>query len=174
MTFSVGPVEAVWLLVNLVTLILTLVAFVDARADRLTVTLLNGKARELAAQGIVRREGFRIIVQVLLLSIAIPGLFVDRDIQLTPILAALIAVPLVLLVSSFLDARDRRHMTALVTADALLIRNSTLDRIERAVEENTEVSKSARKLAQDAYQEANSVNQKLEAQGRQILEGHDG
>lgn len=174
MILSVSPVEGVWLVANLIALVLTLSALVGALSDQAAVHALNGKARELAATGQVRREALRAIVQVLLVFVVIPGLFVDRDVPLTPTVTALMAVPLVLLLSSILDARDRRRMTVLATAEVIDHRNAILDRIEEAITENTEISRAASELASAAYQEANTVNKKLEAQGREILEGHKG
>lgn len=47
------------------------------------------------------------------------------------------------------------------------------DRIEAAIAANTVVSQEASDHADKAYHEANTVNQKLEAQGREILEGRE-
>jgi hypothetical protein len=81
------------------------------------VKLLNGKAREIATLGHVRREVMRGLVQVLLLAVAVPSLFSDRDISLTPALAALMAVPVLLLLQSYLDARERRLLTLVVARE---------------------------------------------------------
>lgn len=115
---NVNEVEAFWLLINLVTLILTVRAYLEARADRDAVKALNGRARELAAAGQVRREGFRVIVQALLLSVVIPSLFAPGGVSLTAPIVALMAVPVVLLVSSWLDSRDRRALVLLISAEA--------------------------------------------------------
>lgn len=170
MNFSMNVVEAVWISLNLITLILTLVLLIDARADRTAVRLLNGKARELAATGTVRRESFRVTVQALLLGVAVPGLFSDREAQLTPSVVMLIAVPAVLLVSSFLDYIDRKRMVVLVTADGLLVRNTTLDRIEQAVAAVQVTAQEASDHADKAYHEANSVNEKIAAHGAVLVQ----
>ena len=111
---SIDLVEAVWIFVNVVALVLTLRAYVDARADREAVRVMNGAARELVATSYVRHAGLLAIAHVLLLSVVLPGLFVDRPVVLTPIVAALMAVPIVLLTSSALDYRDRGRLAVLV------------------------------------------------------------
>ena len=170
MTLSVGPIEAIWILVNTVTFALTLSSFVDARADREAVRLLNGHARELAATGLVRREGFRLAVQLLLLAIAVPGVFVDREIALSPVVAALMAIALILLASSYFDARDRKAMTVLVAAELLVEATTRFDRLEAQLAQNTEISQQASEHADAAYKEANDVNRKIASQGAVIIE----
>ena len=108
----VSPVEWFWIGVNVVTLALTSIAHADAMANRDAVRLLNGKAREIAAGGDVRRERFRIVLQVLLLGLVIPSLLNDRDITLNPFLLNLLAIPVVLCISSIADARERRALDA--------------------------------------------------------------
>lgn len=165
MTISVNFVEALWILLNLVTFLLTAFAFLDARADQETVRLLNGRARELAAAGLVRREGLRVAVQALLLFVALPGLFVDREVVLSPAVAALMVVPAILLTSSLFDGRDRKRMALIATADILEERTSSLERIEAKLDANTKISREASEHADKAYHEANSVNEKIAAQG---------
>ena len=160
---TVSVIEFVWVIVNVVTLAFTVTALFDARADRTAVRLLNGKARELAATGIVRREVIRVVVQVLLLSVALPSLFSDRQTQLSPALAVLMTVPVFLLLASFWDARDRKQMTVLVTADALLAKNDALERIETKLDANTAVSV-------EAFAVANTINEKLAAQGDALIQ----
>lgn len=158
--------EAVWIALNLTTLALTLSALVDALADQTAVRLLNGHAREMAAGATVRRESFRVAVQGLLLVAVIPAVF-DLDPQLT--IAALMAVPVVLVVSSILDARDRRRSTILVAADIIAERVSAMARLEDAVAENTHLTVLAGQHADHAYREANSVNEKIATQGEAII-----
>jgi signal transduction histidine kinase len=167
----VNPVELTWVMLNTVTLVFTLTALFDARADRAAVRLLNGRARELAASGIVRRELIRVMVQVMLLAVALPGLFTpDRNTPLNPVVAMLMAVPVLLLISSFLDARERKALTVMVTAEALVLKTDALDRIEGKLDRNTEVSAEAVIEARRAYQEANHLNEKLAAQDQQIAD----
>jgi hypothetical protein len=169
-TFSVNPVEAIWIGVTFTTLVLTIVAFFDARADREAVRLLNGKARELAATGLLWREALRIVVLALLLFVALPGLFVDREAQLTPSVVGLVLVPVVLFIQSFRDRMDRKRMTALVAAEILIDRNGTLHRIEEAIARNTEISQAASDLADAAYKEANTINNKLAQQAEALIQ----
>lgn len=104
---SVNWIEATWLVLNVVTLFLTVYALVDARADERAVRALNGEAREIVTEGNVRRETFRVILQVQLLFVALPGLFSDREATLNPIVLVLMSIPVVLLLATIFDARDR-------------------------------------------------------------------
>jgi hypothetical protein len=178
MNVEVSPLEFTWVALNLLTLAFTITAFFDARADREAVRLLNGKARELAATGILRREGIRVIVQLMLLAVAVPGLFLaDREPRPPEIavftISCLMAVPVLLLVSSFWDARDRKRMTVLVTAEPLVTKTTSLDRIEAALERNTTISQQASDHADRAYHEANSVNEKIASQGAALVRQGD-
>lgn len=174
MTLSVNLVEGLWIFINLAAFSLTLTALVEARADRAAVKILNGHARELAADSIVRREAIRVVVQLLLLSVAVPGLFVDRPIVFTPAVGALMAVPVLILISSFLDARDRKSLTVLVAADLLADTTNELAAIRADIAENTEVSREAVVEARRAYHEANSLNEKIAVQGEALVaQGED-
>lgn len=171
---NISALEAIWVLINTVTLVLTVTALLDARADRTAVKLINGRARELAAWGIVRRERLRVMKQLLLLSIAIPGLFLaDGAIRPEPLrvwpVIALMSLALLLLYQSFSDARDRKRLTVLVTAEAVDVKEAAFDRLERAVAENTLISQGARDDAREAVQVANHINEKLVSQGDALL-----
>lgn len=111
---SIGPVEGLWLTVNAGTLLLTAAALVEAERDRRAVRRLNGKARRIATAGNVRREVLRTVVQVLLLLVAVPAIFSDREITLSPPIVELMTVAIVLLISSIWDARERRRLDAAV------------------------------------------------------------
>ena len=117
MTLYVHPLEAAWVALNVATLLVTTVLLREARRDHEAVKALNGRTREIATRGDIRRESLRIAVNALLLSVVVPGLFVDRPVNLSPPVAALMAVPLVLLLSSFLDLRERRLLTALIAQE---------------------------------------------------------
>lgn len=110
----VGPVELAWVLINGAALALTVLALVDARADARTVSALNGKAREIVTAGNVRREALRVIAQALLLLLGVPALLSERDVGLSPFVLQLIALALVMLLSTALDARDRSLLTEAV------------------------------------------------------------
>lgn len=150
-------IETVWIVINLVTLFLTAVAFVEARADQLVIKNLNGKAREMVSQGITRREGLRVVVQLLLLLAVVPTVFKATSFGWVT-LFALMSVPVVLLLASVLDARGRRALIALTAADVLSDRESSMDRIERALAENTEISQKALDHADAAF-DANHKDQ---------------
>jgi hypothetical protein len=172
---NVSPLEFAWLLVNTVTLVFVVNALFDARADRRAVRLLNGKARELAATGIVRRELTRVIKVALLLSVAVPGLFfADGQVRPEPLrvypIVALMAIALLLLVQSFWDARDRKAMTVLVTAEALVTKTDAFSELKGMLADNTRISQEASDHADKAYHEANDVNNKIARQGAALVE----
>lgn len=110
------PIEVAWILINITAVVLTVYALRDARVTQEAVIALNGKARELVAQQNVRREWLRLIVQVCLLVIVIPGLFNDRPVPLSPIVIDLMAIPVILLLSTVLDLRDRRRLLRYIIA----------------------------------------------------------
>jgi len=158
--------EAIWLALNLATLFLTLVALTDALADQSAVKLLNGHAREIAAAGIVRRESFRVVIQGLLLVAILPAIF---GVSAGVTIAALMAVPVVLLTSSLLDSRERKRMTIMVAADILTESVKAMARLEDAVAENTHLTTLAGQHADHAFREANAVNAKIASQGAAII-----
>jgi hypothetical protein len=131
MTLYVNGVEAVWLAVNAFTFFLTVGALVDARADQVAIRLLNGAARELAASSSVRRELIRLVVQLGLLGIAVPSLFVPGEASLNYFVAVLMAIAILLCVQSIFDTRDRKAMTVLVAAEMLIERATAFTRLER-------------------------------------------
>jgi NADH:ubiquinone oxidoreductase subunit 4 (subunit M) len=114
LTIHIGAVEMVWLGVTFLALMLAIREYIEARRDRDTVRRLNGRAREVAAVGSVRREGLRVVILGLLLSVAVPGIFSDREIVLSPAITALMLVPCLLLLGAYLDGRERRLLTAIV------------------------------------------------------------
>jgi len=162
----VNVLEAIWLALNLATLFLTLVALTDALADQSAVKLLNGHAREIAAAGIVRRESFRVVIQGLLLVAILPAIF---GVSAGVTIAALMTVPVVLLTSSLLDSRERKRMTIMVAADILTESVKAMARLEDAVAENTHLTTLAGQHADNAFREANAVNEKIANQGAAIL-----
>lgn len=132
-TIFIDPLELLWITINLVTILMTAAALADALAVKRDVEILNGRAREIAATGNVRREIYRLVVQVLLLTIVVPGLFREAPTPLNITVATLMAIPIVLLVSTLLDARDRRRLTVLVTTDIMAERESSMARLERLI-----------------------------------------
>lgn len=176
----VNSVEAIWIALNLTAVVLTLSALVDALADRTAVHLLNGHARELTAAGIVRRESFRLIVQTLLLVAVLPGALVPGEAVMSFTILALMAVPAVLLLSSILDARDRRQATIMVAADILAERTTAMARLEAAIAdnktaiaENTDLTVLAGAKADDARATATSVETTVGHTAEQVEEIYD-
>jgi len=130
MIVSVNAVEAVWLTASGLGFLLTAYALFDAFGQREIVRRLNGRAAELAAATNVRREFIRLAVQALLLFVVLPGLFSDRETPLTPIVAALIAVPVLLLVNTIVDLRDRRRLVGVVLQAVTTEQQQASKRIE--------------------------------------------
>lgn len=156
----INGVEALWIGVNALTLILTIIALFDAWHDlQIAAGADRRRARTLTARGNVRREVFRLVVQALLLSIAIPGVLVDQETALSLPILALIAVPVVLLISTLLDTRDRSRLAGMLLTDIASERVSLA--LETSVQENIELTKDAAHKADAAYKEANHVNLKI-------------
>lgn len=169
MTLHVDPLEALWFVVNGTTLVLTMLALFEARRDLAvarTDATASHEARELTAAGNLRREALRVIVQVLLISIVIPGLFSDRPISLSPAILALILVPVVLLTSTVFDVRDRAKLGEMLLT--LVKADRDVMALEASVQTNIELTRegiahaqAAGEKADAAYHEANSVNTKI-------------
>lgn len=168
MSLAIDPLEAFWVTILAIAFGVTLMGLIDARDNSKAIKLLNGHARELAAAGTIRREALRLVVQALLFSVAVPGLFEDRPVHLSWPLVALMLVPVVLLHATVMDARDRRRMTAITAAELVIERDDSVKRLMRAIEENTAISQAASDNAEKAYHEANTVNEKIAHQGERI------
>jgi hypothetical protein len=115
----IDPLELLWIVVNGVDLVVTLDALRDAGRDRAAVRIRNGAARTLVAAGNVRREGFRVLAQLLLLALVVPGIFVDRPVPLSPFVVILIGVSLALLANTVGDRRERARLARIVEAEIL-------------------------------------------------------
>jgi len=168
MTISVNAVEAVWLVASALGFIVTAYALADALSQRAIVQKLNDRAAELAAANNVRREALRLLVQALLLIAVLPRLFDDRETPLTITVAALIAVPIVLLVDSLLALRDRRRLVGVVLEEIQTEQQQasqriedSMARIEHDLADNTARTIDAGAKADAAYVVANDVNTKL-------------
>lgn len=119
MNLHVDVLEAIWFLSNFTAAVFTVRSIYEARVDVAAARSDASKselheARLMTAWGEFRRECFRMVVHILLLSIVIPGLFSDRPIPLNPVIIALILVPVVLLTNTVLDARDRLRLSILM------------------------------------------------------------
>lgn len=117
MTLHVHPVEALFMLINITTLVLTSWALREAIRDHQAVKALNGRAREVATLGDVRRAIERIVKASLLMGVAIPTLFVDNEPQLIGPVGLLMLVPFVMMYGSLQDVRERRVLTAMIASE---------------------------------------------------------
>lgn len=177
MTISLNSIEVTWVVINLFTFIVTVLALWDTWQARVVVTRLNGHAREIVAGGNLRREVVRLLTQILLLGVAIPAALRVNEAVLTSEIAMLMVVPVLLLINSLLDTYDRKRVLRIIGDDIEKDRRASLTRIEAqnvglaaAMEENTRISTEASQHADKAYHEANQVNEKIAAQGAAILE----
>lgn len=109
-----SPVEAFWVVLNSVTLLLTVGLLVDAERDRRAVKRLNGKAREIVTANAVRREVISTVIQAIFLALAVPSLLSDRDVSLSYSVVALLTVAVLLLVQSVFDTLERKRLKAIL------------------------------------------------------------
>lgn len=159
MTIYVDPIELVWIVMNLSSVVITGASLIEAYRRWVESRRLNGKhaARRLVAQSNTRREGLRFIAQVLLLSLVLPGLFLDRSVVLNPFTGALIAISAVLLLQTVLDTQVRFQLNDLLE-DTVPVSTVAL---EESVQANIELTKQGIGHAEAAYHEANTVNEKI-------------
>lgn len=108
----VDPIEWLWIALNGTTFAVTVLAWREARRDRAVVQLKDGRVREIATDGHVRRETVRGIIQVLLLALVVPGLFIERPVPLTFPVAVLMGIASMVFVNTVGDYRDMRRITA--------------------------------------------------------------
>jgi hypothetical protein len=125
--FFIGVVEAFWLITLGVACLISTAALADAIADRRAIKSLNGKARRIIGAGNIRREAVRLIVQLLLFLLAVPAVFDDRDIPLSPTLVVFLCVPVVLLLNSIFDLIERRALSKIIE-DEIEIERSGIKR----------------------------------------------
>lgn len=114
---SIDPIEFFWIITNTIAIIITVTSFLESRQDLIAAKDTDGQfspARVLTALGKMRREGFRIIISTLLLILIVPGLFSDRPVTLTPFVAIFITIPMILLISTILDRRERWQLDQLL------------------------------------------------------------
>ena len=116
-----SPVLLIWVLINGTTLILSLISWYSARQDRLAVKALNGRAREIAADGAIYQEAIRTAKAALLLSVSIAPILDGRyaTIQLTPGIVFLIAVAVLILLGAAVSRRTRRAVYVIVRNEHL-------------------------------------------------------
>lgn len=115
----IGPVEAFWLLTLAISCVISAAALADAIADRRAILALNGRAKEFRSRrligvGNIRRESVRLAIQLILFSLAVPSVFDDRDIPITPALVLFLCLPAILLINSILDMDERRKLSQII------------------------------------------------------------
>lgn len=111
-----SPVLLIWVLLNATTLIISLISWQSARDDRAAVRALNGRAREVAADGAIAQEAIRVAKAALLLSVSIVPVLDGRyaTIQLTPGIVFLNIVAGLILLGAYVSRRTRREVFAIV------------------------------------------------------------
>ena len=111
-----SPVLLVWITVNVVTLVMTAFAIQSANRDALAVKALNGAAREVAVEGARQQEYIRFAKAALLLAVSLIPLLDGRasSIALTPAIAILTFVPVLIWAGAYVSWRTRRRIDALV------------------------------------------------------------
>lgn len=114
MIIDISTVEWVWIAINGAVIILTLGALLDAALDWRDLRYYKGNglrhARRIVARSNTRREVFRLLAQLFLFSLVIPELGDTDDIEFTFFVAALFAVPFVILINTVGDAWDRHAL----------------------------------------------------------------
>ena len=127
---SLNAVEVFWITTNVIAAAMTIAALVEARQDALVLAKFNGSARGIVARGTVRRETFRLCSQLALLAVAIPSVFSDRDITLTPPLFALMTVPVWILFNTISDRQMRYRLNHKIDEEIAKERDLSLLRME--------------------------------------------
>jgi hypothetical protein len=124
-----NAVEVAWITINVIAATMTIAALLEARHDWAVLRKFNGSARGVVARGTIRRETFRLLSQLALLAIALPAVFSDREIVLTPTLILLLSVPVFILANTISDRRTRNVLHAKLEEDIVKERDASLDRL---------------------------------------------
>jgi len=134
---NVNAIEALWLGINLVSLVVTITNVVDAwRVWR--VMIGTTLPHEIQARANVRREAVRLVIVACLIAIAVPAALRPGDVALTLPLALLMVIPIGVAINGYLDRRTRRSLARLVVGDDLaeaILRSEALRRMERTVDD---------------------------------------
>lgn len=110
---TVNPVEAAWLLINLFAAFVTFLNLIDAYQGWRAVAGTS-PAWRVQARANVRREVVSLVIVAGLLVIVLPSLTRPGDVELSLLLLVFMAVPVGMALNSYLDARTRRTLAALV------------------------------------------------------------
>lgn len=170
MIISVNAVELLWLALSVVATTVTVAALLDARADVRAVRELNGAVRGIVVRGTFRRECVRLGIQAALFALVFPSLFTDREATLTPGLPIIFAIPVLMLVNTALDQRDRVRISKKIAKDVDVLRSLQMDRLETDLAENTRITQEASDNATAAFEAANHINEKIASQGAKLVE----
>ncbi len=173
MTLYVNEVEGFWFTVNLATFVLTLFALWDAWVQAGVVKRLNGKAREIAAAGNLRREAIRLVVQTLLLTAVVPGLFTPGTAGWSVALVALLAIAPVLLVATIFDAIERRRLIGTVEKAMEGESARVLARIESKVDAAAVVVSDDHAAAAGALVAAERIEATVDDTAHKVQDIHD-
>ncbi len=129
MTVHLTGIELFWIVTNIITTVLTVVALADAHADWAVLRQFNGSARGVVARGNIRRERIRLLIQVAFLVIAIPAALTARETPISFPLLAFLSVPLLLLLNTLSDRRDRGILADKLSDEILHERLSSRERL---------------------------------------------
>lgn len=155
------PIELFWISVNVLGLSLTLWALLDAQRNVNAVRSMNGAIVGVAARGNLFREQIRLVIQVIFVVIGLLAATDARATTLTLPVLLLMAVPVLLVISSLSEARDRRLIGTKSTASVVAERDRRMDRLEyrgqelsAKIDENTRITQQASDNAAAAFNEA--------------------
>jgi hypothetical protein len=187
---QVNLMETLWIAACLSGVVVTAVLVWDAAAERDGYSRTpNDSARRLARMlvlnGNIRRDSIRLATQLCLLAVVAPSLFRPGEVPLvldlstpesllmtltTVAVLSLLAVPVLLLVNSVLDFRDRRRLRAVVVALVEDERSDLLAAIDRVGGETVDAIDKVGDKADAAYHEANQVNVKIASLDQRLFD----
>lgn len=172
-----NAVELFWISVNVVGLSLTVWALRDAQRNVVAVRSLNGAIVGVAARGNLFREQLRFVIQTLFLAVGILSATDGREATLTLPAALLLMVPVLIVVNTLSEMRDRHIIVRKSDAAISAERDRRMDRLEAqghrievGIAANTVISQGARDDAREAATAANSVNEKIADHGATLVE----
>lgn len=169
--------EAIWLTGSVLGFALTLFAVLEARKDAIAVRVLNGDVVGIAVRGAYFQERARLLVQFVFLAVGLIAVADPRDAPMTPTVALLLTVPVILAVNTVRSLIDRRAVRSRGAKKAMAERDHRMDRledqgstIEAKLDANTALTQQASDNANAAYEVANNVNERISAQDVVIIE----
>lgn len=124
----IDPIEAFWIGTNLAAALLTVLALRDAWQDRASVKRGNARSLAIIADGAVWQEALSLVIQVLLVLVVLPGIYVDRPIALSLPVVGLMLVPVALLAKTALAFWIRRWLNRVHERELIEARLATVRR----------------------------------------------